>query len=119
MAAPNPTDILNRIIDIVPRQTSEDILCGVSEECAELAQAALKMRRVLTGTDPTPLTFDEAMANLTEEIADLELMLITLKRKFEVTNDIIWPIEQRKLNRFERRLDERDRKEAIYEPEES
>lgn len=35
--------------------STEDILCQLAEEASELAQAALKLRRALTGTNPTPL----------------------------------------------------------------
>lgn len=36
-----------------------------------LAQAALKLRRALDGTNPTPKSVAECEANLTEEIADI------------------------------------------------
>lgn len=49
----------------------EELLCQLAEECAELGKAALKLRRVLNGTNKTPVTLDEAEANITEEIADV------------------------------------------------
>ena len=51
----------------------EDILCQIAEEAAELAQAALKLRRAITGTNPTPVSVDEALHNLHEEIIDVSL----------------------------------------------
>ena len=33
-----------------------EVLAQLAEECTELAQAALKMRRVLDGKNPTPDT---------------------------------------------------------------
>lgn len=48
----------------------DELLAQLAEECAELSQAALKLRRALTGINPTPVTADEARANLIEEIAD-------------------------------------------------
>ena len=49
----------------------EELLCQLAEECAELGKAALKLRRVLNGKNKTPVTLDEAEANITEEIADV------------------------------------------------
>ena len=52
-----------------------ELLAGVAEEAAELAQAALKLRRVLDGTNPTPKSRDEAILDFEEEIADVQLYL--------------------------------------------
>ena len=49
----------------------DELLAQLAEECAELSQAALKLRRALTGINPTPVTADEARENLIEEIADV------------------------------------------------
>ena len=49
----------------------DELLAQLAEECAELSQAALKLRRALTGINPTPVTAEEARANLIEEIADV------------------------------------------------
>ena len=48
-----------------------EILTATAEEAAELAQAALKLRRAITGISPTPVTEDEAVRRLQEEIGDL------------------------------------------------
>ena len=53
----------------------EELLCQLAEEGAELSKAALKLRRVIDGTNPTPVKFEEAMDNLREEIADVMLCL--------------------------------------------
>lgn len=50
--------------------SAEDILCSIAEEASELAKAALKLRRAITGTNPTPVTVDEALNNLIEEYSD-------------------------------------------------
>jgi NTP pyrophosphatase (non-canonical NTP hydrolase) len=49
----------------------EELLAQLAEEATELAQAALKMRRILDGRNPTPVRLSEAWANLQEEIADV------------------------------------------------
>ena len=52
-----------------------ELLAGMAEEAAELAQAALKLRRVLDGTNPTPVKEEEATEQLYEEVADVTLYL--------------------------------------------
>lgn len=56
---------------IAENLSEEDILCQLAEEASELAQAALKLRRVITGTNPTPMNYRDACDNLIEEIADV------------------------------------------------
>ena len=55
---------------IVENLSEEDILCHISEEAAELAQAALKLRRAITQTNPTPVTVEKAKDDFTEEYGD-------------------------------------------------
>lgn len=43
----------------------------MSEEYSEGAQAALKLRRALDGTNPTPKTIEECWENLKEEFGDV------------------------------------------------
>lgn len=46
----------------------------LAEECAKLAQAALKCARIVRGENPTPMTMDAAEANLKEEYTDVLLV---------------------------------------------
>lgn len=55
-----------------------EILCQLAEEAAELAKAALKLRRAIDGCNPTPVTREEAEKKLEEEIADVEVCLNVL-----------------------------------------
>ena len=48
-----------------------EILAQLAEEAAELAQAALKLRRVIDGTNPTPKTREDAFGSLVEEYSDV------------------------------------------------
>ncbi len=50
-----------------------EALAQLAEEAAELAQAALKLRRVLDGTNPTPVRQSEAIDRVAEEIGDVLL----------------------------------------------
>lgn len=48
-----------------------ELLNQLAEEAAELAEAALKLRRAYMGVNPTPVTGQEAFENLLEEMADV------------------------------------------------
>ena len=56
----------------------EELLAQLAEECAELGKAALKLRRVYSGKNPTPVKRSEAYTNLLEEVADVTLCLNVL-----------------------------------------
>lgn len=51
--------------------SESEILAQLAEEAAELAQAALKLRRAIDGTNPTPKSREECLKNLVEEYADV------------------------------------------------
>ena len=55
---------------IAANLSDEDILCQIAEEADELAQAALKLRRAITQTNPTPVSDEEAVDSIIEEYAD-------------------------------------------------
>ena len=55
---------------IVSKLSADEILCQVAEEASEFAQAALKLRRAINGTNPTPKTVEEAFTNYIEEMGD-------------------------------------------------
>lgn len=55
---------------IAANLSDEDILCQIAEEASELAKAALKLRRAMTRTNPTPMSMEEAEKNLIEEYGD-------------------------------------------------
>ena len=52
-----------------------EVMTQLAEEASELAQAALKYRRTLSNSNPTPVTRREAETKLLEEIADVKLCL--------------------------------------------
>lgn len=69
-----------------------EVLAQLAEECAELAQAALKLRRALDGKNPTPNTEEERRRALIEEytdvihcalVLDLEMDLYQIRKKTE------------------------------------
>lgn len=69
-----------------------EVLAQLAEECADLAQAALKLRRALDGKNPTPNTEEERRRALIEEytdvihcalVLDLEMDLDQIRKKTE------------------------------------
>lgn len=59
-------------IDVIREHLDQsELLTQLAEEAAELSKAALKLRRVYTGINPTPVTGKEAFNNLLEELADV------------------------------------------------
>ena len=59
---------MDKITNYLP---DEEILAQLAEEAAELSQAALKLRRVIDGTNPTPKTREDAFGSLVEEYSDV------------------------------------------------
>lgn len=94
---------MDRISDYL---SQEELLAQVAEEAAELAQAALKLRRVLNGNSPTPVQYSDAVDQLNEEMADV--MLCTDQLHFldmEKIKQIYAAKEKRWLERMQRRKD--------------
>lgn len=72
----------------------------MGEEAAELAQAALKLARVLRAENPTPVTLEEAELNLTAEFTDVQHCAGELKLETD------WRQIDAKNRRFKKRMDE-------------
>ena len=88
--------------------TTPDLLCQLAEEDSELAQAALKLKRAMAGTNPTPMSVEECVANMDEEIADVSLLVDLLgynKREHLLSQG---RVAQRKAERWLKRLEERE-----------
>lgn len=83
---------------------AEEILCQCAEERSELAQAVLKMRRVLVGT--TPLTQSEARVLINEEVADVLNCVESLEAISFVDRAHVSRIQAEKLERWDRRTRE-------------
>lgn len=93
----------NKLNEITDKLGKEEILCQLSEECAELSQACLKYRRAMKGL--TPKTETEAKENLFEELADVLLNIQQVMYLFsdEKVEESIKSIQSYKTNRWWRR----------------
>lgn len=81
-----------------------EILAQLAEESAELAQAALKLRRAMDDVNPTPVTEAEAWENLIKEYADVSLCLGILLTNQDAVR--AFSISREKAARWRKRLEE-------------
>lgn len=89
--------------DYIRRTTPRrEILAQLAEECAELGQAALKLRRTLNPDDsPTNVTEGEAEIRFREEVADVLLCIgialdndVQVKATLDITSTMIYKRER-------------------------
>lgn len=96
---------MDNYIDFVRAELGEaEILSQLAEESSELAQAALKMRRVLDGKNPTPITMENAEENLHEEIADVLTCISLLDCVTDESLEKFNEIHERKMERWAKRI---------------
>lgn len=73
----------------------------LAEESSELSKAALKLSRIIRGENPTPVTYDQAIADLEEEAADVRNCLRVVCGNLEI---ITIEAEALKMRRWAERL---------------
>ena len=95
---------------IAANLSDEDILCQISEEADELAKAALKLRRAIAGTNPTPVTVEEALDSFFEEYGDVEGTCAVFTEKKRLNGKDVFELLARqiesKYNRWAQRIKE-------------
>jgi len=74
------------------------------EECAELIMACEKLKRNIVPGNPTPVTEEEALESIKEEIADIQVCLGKLTRMLGISLSEIDEIMTQKIARAEERL---------------
>ncbi len=94
-----------KVSDILPKT---EILAQLAEEASELAQAALKLRRALDGTNPTPNSVEESLENIQEEMADVFVCLTMFGKSAERDGILIYNRYMEKVIKIE------DEKEARW-----
>lgn len=89
---------------IAGKYGKEYMLRQLAEECSELAQAALKYIRA--NRKETPMRIDEAIEHMTEEIADVRLMIDAVSATVLSERDVddVQAIKEQKLDRWKKRL---------------
>lgn len=102
-------DPILKVRELIPQ---DELLALLAEESSELSHAALKLRRVYEGTNPTPVRRQAAYEAVLEEIADLSNVLIVLGYDRPTTLLQIQQTMNRKLERWLQRLENRPVEEA-------
>lgn len=93
-----------QLIAVIEKLPRRELFEALAEESAELTQAALKMIRACEEVEnKTPVTKYEALDNLLEEIADVELVLDCIGIGYFHKHQIE-KIKAEKLNRWCKRL---------------
>ena len=82
-----------------------ELLAQLAEECSELAQAALKLRRAMDKTNPTPISREDARAKLIEEIADVFNCIDFIVKIERLDVSEMFQIVKDKRERWDKRLD--------------
>ena len=80
-----------------------EILAQLAEEAAELAQAALKLRRAIDKRNPTPVSEDCARTNLYEEYGDVLNCMDQLRTDYWMENAEF--VRREKMRRWVERLE--------------
>lgn len=97
---------LTRLLDEArPLMPEHEHWAGLGEEGSELCQAALKMRRVLTQINRTPVTREDALLDVIEEIADVYNYIDFLEIREDA--DLMAVIEEIRKSKLRRMLAER------------
>lgn len=96
-------DELQFVIDCLP---TAELLAQLAEEAAELAQAALKLRRCYDGTNPARVPKEDAMKALQEEVADVLLSLRALGMDSREHRKIYEEIAAHKTERWAKSLEQ-------------
>ena len=68
-----------KIAEIRDKLGEEELLTQLAEEAAELAQAALKLRRAISGKNLTPKGVGECRKALSEELTDVHLCALVVQ----------------------------------------
>lgn len=111
-----------KIFDALPE---EEILAQLAEECAEASKAALKLRRARSGVNPTPVSENDALLNLVEELADIYLCAFVMfggeldvedpDNEMGALADAIGEIIEKKLDRWKRRMMEKEGSSSVQD----
>ena len=91
-----------------------DVYLQMCEESSELSQASAKMVRVLNNTNPTPVTYSEALTNFLEEMADVLVCWEVLVNR--VNKEKVSSLKEYKMSRWANRLSTKsdNKKNNVY-----
>lgn len=94
--------------EIIDQISEAALLEQLAEECAELAQASLKLSRIIRKENPTPVVEQDAYQSFVEEVGDVRLLLKIMDSSYDGIETE--EIEQYKLQRWKNRIKMGDQK---------
>lgn len=97
---------MNNDIDLANYIGKPALLELTAEECVELAHACLKLARIIRQENPTPVTSDEAIANVEEEIADIDICIDELIKSQIINIKNLLDVKRFKMERLDNRIKE-------------
>lgn len=99
-------NLIKGVRNVRVKSTDASLFEMVSEECSELSHVSLKLARYLRREQLVSETFDpdSAISNFVEEFSDVVLTSLVAAAPF-VNEEIIIKNVQRKLNRWQKRLE--------------
>ena len=107
-------EVRARLIKFIQARVPDtELMAQLAEEAAELAHAALKLRRAIDGTNPTPATVEEARAAMIEEAADVLLLVMPSPEEQKQVLEQIREIQDVKLRRWADRLREKEERHEM------
>lgn len=80
----------------------------LAEECSELVKAASKACRYFSKLEPGDSTAFTLVQNITEEIADVEIMMEQIKQNYFISNLDVERWKEQKIRRLAQQLGEED-----------
>ena len=92
---------MNEIVKKVPLDA---LLLQLAEECEELTQAVGKYYRATHDGNHTPVTLADALDELVEEIADVNVAAEAVRMKLGIYCEQIAEAEDAKIERWRRRI---------------
>ena len=99
------SDTETRVRRVHELTTREQVLRQLAEESSEVTQAALKLIRAMEGA--TPVTYQEAIENLAEELGDVRDCVLVLEKSFGGLSALSEAIGEKKMKRWCERLEKR------------
>ena len=95
---------MNPFETVYEKLGAPEVLTQLAEDAAKLTQAALKLRRTLVKTNPTPIGVGKAMADLYEGIADVQNSLSVLDASGHLNKGDIERLREAKMAHWVKRL---------------
>lgn len=105
---PSNSSGLDAIVEIAKRTAFQANVQQLLEEASELITACCKYLRATGSGQPTPVTEDQALSMIGEELADVDLVGDVLRRKSEWIDDVFTETSNRKALRWLERLEGED-----------